>query len=103
MGLSVVKEKAVEITMDGAGIGLLYLDLLVDGAVVVEIKAFSHLLTAEEDAQVLTYLGATGLPVGMLYNFGRRRLQYKRILPAKNNEQWRSRIQRYLWRPPDAQ
>ena len=103
MGLSVVKEKAVEITMDGAGVGLLYLDLLVDEAVLVELKAFSHLLTAEEDAQVLTYLGATGLPVGMLYNFGRRRLQYKRILPAKSNEPWRSRIQRYLWRPPDAQ
>ncbi len=101
MGLPVVKEKAIEITIDDVGVGLLYLDLLVEEAVVVEIKAFSHLLTEEEDAQVLTYLGATGSPVGMLYNFGRRRLQYKRILPAKNPELWRERIQRYLFRPTD--
>ena len=101
MGLAVVKEKAVEITMDGVGVGLLYLDLLVDQAVIVETKAFSHLLTAEVDAQVLTYLGATGMAVGMLYNFGRRRLEYKRILPAKNSEQWRERIRRYLFVPTD--
>ena len=99
MGLAVEKEKRIEVMMDGVGVGLLYLDLLVEQAVVVELKAFSHLLTEEEDAQVLTYLGATGLPVGMLYNFGRRRLQYRRILPAKSSELWRSRIQRYLFHP----
>jgi GxxExxY protein len=100
-GIATEKDKGIEITMNGIGVGLLYLDLLVEQAVVVELKAFSHLLTAEEDAQVLTYLGATGLPVGMLYNFGRRRLQYKRILPAKNSEQWHERIQRYLFHPTE--
>ena len=63
-------------------------------------KAFSHLLTNEEIAQVITYLAATGLPVGLLINFGRKRLEFKRILPPKKLEGWQNRIQRYLWKPP---
>jgi hypothetical protein len=31
--------------------------------------------------------------------FGRRRLEYKRIFPPKKLEGWRDRIERYLWRP----
>lgn len=65
----------------------------------MECKALAHLLTAEEVAQVITYLAATGFPVGLLLNFGRTRLQYKRILrPVKLNA-WQERIGRYLWRP----
>ena len=63
-------------------------------------KAFSHLLTNEEIAQVITYLAATGLPVDLLINFGRKRLEFKRILPPKKLEGWQNRIQRYLWKPP---
>jgi GxxExxY protein len=74
-GLSYEEEKGIEIYLDGTSIGLLYLDVLVEGCVVVEVKAFSHMLTDEELAQVITYLGATGLPVGVLVNFGRGRLE----------------------------
>jgi len=51
--------------------------------------------TNDEVAQVITYVAASGLPVGLLLNFGRGRLQYKRILPPKNIEAWRDRIRRY--------
>ncbi len=98
-GLSFEAEKAVTISADGAEIGLLYLDHLVEGELVVEDKAFSHLLTKEEIAQVITYLCATGLKVGLLLNFGRRRLEYKRIFPPKNVTRWRDRINRYLSKP----
>ena len=60
------------------------------------------LLTDEEVAQVITYLAATGKPVGLLFNFGRRRLQFKRIFPPKKLDAWRDRIERYLWRPPET-
>lgn len=43
------------------------------------------------------YLAATGLKVGLLFNFGRKRLQ--RILPPSTLEGWQDRIQRYLWTP----
>jgi GxxExxY protein len=57
--------------------------LFVEDQVVVEVKAFSHQLTNDERAQVINYLKATGAPVGLLFNFGRRKLEYKRIFPGK--------------------
>ena len=101
-GLSFEVERAVEIFLDGASIGLLYLDHLVEEHLVVEEKAFSHLLTKEEVAQVITYLCATGLEVGLLVNFGRRRLEYKRIFPPKDVQRWRERVNRYVWKPEEA-
>jgi GxxExxY protein len=100
--LSFEAERAVEIFLDGATIGLLYLDHLVEGELVVEEKAFSHLLTQEDVAQVITYLCAADLKVGLLLNFGRRRLEYKRIFPPKNVQRWRERINRYVWKPREA-
>ena len=99
IGLKVQEEVRVELDFEGRPVGWLYLDHLVEDAVIVEDKAFSHMLTNEDIAQVITYLAATGLPVGLLFNFGRRRLEYKRIFPPKKLEGWRDRIERYLWRP----
>jgi GxxExxY protein len=101
-GLSFRPEHAVEIYLDQTAVGLLYLDHLVEDELVVEEKAFSHLLTDEEIAQVITYLCATGKRVGLLINFGRRRLEYKRIFPPKDITRWRERIRRYVWIPPAA-
>jgi GxxExxY protein len=96
-GLGFEPEHSVEIELDGVRIGLLYLDHLVEAELVVEEKALSHLLTDEEKAQVITYLCATEKKVRLLLNFGRHRLEYKRIFPPKNNiERWRERIRRYV-------
>jgi GxxExxY protein len=100
--LSFEAERSVEIFIDSTFVGLLYLDHLVEDQLVVEEKALSHLLTKEEIAQVITYLCTTGLNVGLLLNFGRRRLKYKRIFPPKNVSRWRERINRYVWRPKDT-
>jgi GxxExxY protein len=59
-------------------------DLVSHGAVVVELKALSQLDPTEE-AQVLNYLKATGYEVGLLINFGRTSLQYKRY--ARSQQQ----------------
>ena len=99
MSRDAVSQKPVEIFIDGTSVGLLYLDHLVEGAVVVEEKALSHLLTGEEIAQVITYLAATGLKVGLLLNFGRRRLEHCRILPPRKFDEWQQRIRRHLWVP----
>lgn len=99
--LTVTEEQVVEIHDKDAWLGRLYLDLVVDDSVIVETKAFPHLLTNEEIAQVICYLAATGYKVGLLLNFGRERLQYKRILPPHILEGWQERIQRFLWRPKD--
>jgi GxxExxY protein len=97
--LHVSEEYPLEIYDLENWLGRLYLDLLVEIAVIVEIKAFPHLLTNEETAQVICYLAATGHKVGLLFNFGRKRLEYKRILPPHHLEGWQDRIHRFLWRP----
>ena len=101
-GLSFEAERPVEIFVDGTSIGLLYVDHIVEAQLILEEKAFFHLLTNEEIAQVITYLCATGLKVGLLLNFGRRRLEYKRISPPKNVDRWPERINRYLWKPKET-
>jgi GxxExxY protein len=53
-------------------------DFLVFGQVIVEIKALNQ-LTSREEAQLLNYLKATGLSVGVLINFGHvEKLEWKR-------------------------
>ena len=82
--METVYQFPVPVEVDGEQIGLFYLDLLVEELVVVEIKAFAHQLTNDEIAQVLNYLKATELQVGLLFNFDRRKLEYRRIFPSKN-------------------
>ena len=100
LGLTVEAEKKIEIVVDDKVYGLLYLDHLVNGVVVVECKAVPHLLTNEEVAQVITYLAATNLPVGLLLNFGRKSMQPKRIFRPRKLDDWQQRIAPYLWRTP---
>ena len=54
-------------------------DFLVNGEVLVELKAIKT-LTDVEMAQVLNYLRATGLRLGLLFNFGAKSLEWKRII-----------------------
>jgi len=71
----------------------------VNECVVVEDKAVAHQIGDDEIAQVIAYLAATGAKVGLLLNFGRHRLEYKRILPPKSLQDWQTHIAKYLWRP----
>jgi GxxExxY protein len=81
--IPVERQYAVEVQYQGLPVALFYLDLFVAGTVVVEVKAFPHQLTDDEIAQVINYLKATGSPVGLLFNFGRRSLQYRRVFPPR--------------------
>jgi GxxExxY protein len=98
-GLSVIEERELEIYDGDVWLGRLYLDHWVNDCVVVEDKAFAHSLGDDEIAQVIAYLAATGAQVGLLFNFGRRRLEYKRILPPRAVQGWQNHIAKYLWRP----
>lgn len=82
----IAAERQVQISVEhcGENVGVFYLDILAENTVVIEVKAFSHQLTNDELAQVINYLIASGLPVGLLFNFGRRALQYRRVFPPKS-------------------
>jgi GxxExxY protein len=97
--LTYEEEKPVHVEVNGSFAGLLYIDHLVAGQVIVEEKALSHLLTDEEAAQVITSSGSDGHRLGFS-STGRQRLEYRRILPPKKLDEWQNRVRRYLWNPP---
>ena len=80
-------QKSVEIKFKGEMVGLKLLDFLVEDKVVVEIKALSQ-LDSDHEAQLISYLKATGSEVGLLINFGTKKLEYKRILPPVKVKEW---------------
>lgn len=92
--LTVSRQYPVPVEYENEQVAIFYLDLLVEDQVVVEVKAFSHQLTNDERAQVINYLKATRAPVGLLFNFGRRKLEYKRIFPGRAGDKPIMRIGR---------
>lgn len=68
-GLNVVQQVPIKVYYDGHLVGEYFADLLVEGKVIVELKAVEA-LAAEHEAQLLNYLKATEIEVGLLLNFG---------------------------------
>ncbi len=98
-GLQVEEEYHLEIYSEQTWLGRLYLDHWVNECIVVEDKAVSYCMGDDEIAQVISYLAATQASVGLLLNFGRSRLEYKRILRPKVAQNWQGAISKYLWNP----
>ncbi len=74
------REKLLSIYYKGKILNKLYsADFVCYDKIIVELKALSA-LTSEHDAQILNYLKATGIKLGILINFGTKSLQYKRIV-----------------------
>lgn len=68
-GLSVISQHPITVSYRGEAVGEYFADLLVDNAVIVELKAVPAILNQHE-AQLLNYLTATSIEVGLLLNFG---------------------------------
>ena len=80
--IPVESQKPIKVFFRGKAVGDFYADLLVEGKVIVELKAVKS-LTPEHEAQIINYLNATAIEVGLLINFGNPRLQYKRFTRRK--------------------
>ena len=78
-GLLVQQQFGITVYYDSVVVGRYTGDLLVDSAVLVELKAVKA-LDPTHSAQCLNYLAATGLPLCLLLNFGRPRLEIKRLI-----------------------
>ncbi|MBI4672374.1 MAG: GxxExxY protein [Chloroflexi bacterium] len=101
-GMEVIEEYRIDVYDGDVWIGTTYPDHWVENKVVVEVEAFSHFLTKTEIAQTIGFLAAANTPVGLLINFGRKRLDYQRILLPNDLQDWKKYITRFLWRPPGA-
>jgi len=71
MGLQVQVEYPIRVYYAGQVVGELFADILVEGRVIVELKAVGTISTQHE-AQLLNYLNATRHEVGLLLNFGHK-------------------------------
>jgi GxxExxY protein len=76
--LTTAREVPVSVWFRGRKVGQYYADLIVDGVVLLELKAARTLESAHE-VQLLHYLRATEVEVGLLLNFGLRP-QFRRLL-----------------------
>jgi len=95
VGLAFEAQKNLEVYDEERLIGYYIPDLIVENKVIVEIKAFAT-VHQRYLGQVITYLNHTGLSVGLLINFGERRLHPRRVFPSPQavefriNHQWLS-------------
>ena len=78
-GLEYVCQKPVIVKYKGLLVGEYIADIIVESKLLLELKALST-LCSDHEAQLLNYLKATGLSVGLLLNFGRPKLGIKRMI-----------------------
>ena len=76
--LFVETEKEYEIFYQNQRVGFYRADIVVDDSVIIEVKCCKE-LAPEHSAQLINYLKASGKRVGLLINFGKRKIQYKRL------------------------
>jgi len=87
------QQEPVSVFYEGYLVGEYLIDLLVDEVVIVELKAVRQ-LCEEHEAQLLNYLKATLIEVGLLLNFGPKAQHMRRVY---DND----RKGTMIWRPPE--
>ena len=77
-GLTVSAQVPLKVKFRNVVVGDYFADLIVENKVIVELKAVSRILP-EHKAQVINYLTATEVDIGLLINFGTPRAEYFRL------------------------
>ena len=82
MGLNVLKEKPITLYYENKMVGEYITDVIVEDKIILELKAIKELAEIHE-VQLINYLKATGIEIGLLINFGHS-VQVKRRVFDKN-------------------
>ncbi len=82
-GLRVSSQVPFKVRFRNVIVGDYFADLIVEDKVLVELKAVSRILQ-EHKAQVINYLTATGIKIGLLVNFGTPKIEYYRLHRKEN-------------------
>ena len=77
-GLSAKAQFPLAVKFSGQVVGEFYADILLEDKVIIELKAV-RALTPDHHAQLINYLNATGIDVGLLINFGNPKLEFRRF------------------------
>ena len=85
VGASVRAQAPITVKFRGVTVGNFFADLLVQERVIVELKVVSQ-ISQQHRAQLVNYLNATGIAVGLLLNFGNPKLEYRRMTANRSVE-----------------
>ena len=89
LGLNAEKQKQLKVFYDEFEIGEYYADIIVNDCVIVELKA-AEAICPEHEAQLVNYLKATDIEVGLLLNFGKEPKFKRRVLTSEFKNHKRS-------------
>jgi GxxExxY protein len=76
-GLNAESQKAITVFYEDEVVGEFVADIVVEDKIIVELKSAKRIIQAHE-IQLVNYLVATGKDVGLLLNFGERKVEVKR-------------------------
>jgi GxxExxY protein len=77
-GIAFLSQHPIAVEYHGKTVGNFFADFLIEDKVILEIKALNDLINVHK-AQVINYLKATDIEVGLLVNFGTPHIQYHRL------------------------
>lgn len=89
LGLNAEKQKQLKVFYDEFEIGEYYADIIVNDCVIVELKA-AEAICPEHEAQLVNYLKASDIEVGLLLNFGKEPKFKRRVLTSEFKNHKRS-------------
>jgi GxxExxY protein len=76
-GLNTESQKSITVCYDDEIVGEFVADIIVNDMIILELKSVRRIIKAHE-VQLVNYLVATGKPVGLILNFGERKVEVKR-------------------------
>ncbi len=82
-GLDTELQKSITVYYEGEVVGEFVADIIVNNSVIIELKSVRRIISAHE-VQLVNYLVATGKPVGLILNFGERKVEIKRKVKDLN-------------------
>jgi GxxExxY protein len=78
-GITFIQQKVIRVKYEGIELGNQRIDFLIEGEVILEIKSASQIIEIYQD-QILSYLKTSDKKLGLILNFGKKRLDIKRIV-----------------------
>jgi GxxExxY protein len=78
-GLKAERQRPIKVYYEGQLVGDYFADIIVNDKIIIELKAVQTLVEAHE-AQLVNYLRATDIEVGLLLNFGKKPQHVRRVL-----------------------
>lgn len=88
-GFVVESQKPISVYYDSRLVGTFAADIVVDGKILLELKSKERIIAAHE-AQLVNYLRATEIEIGLLFNFGKNPEFNRKYFPNKNKQFARS-------------